>query len=139
VPELLFTLYGRPHPQKQYQISRGKLYNPSYGDRLEIRKKILEQLEFDFVPLKGPIHLQLFFYFAPPASFSKKKRAALLATPYHVIRPDFDNLAYLITNAVKTIAIEDDCQVCDATIKKRWGEEDKTIILIKELEESGCA
>jgi len=50
-------------------------------------------------------------------------------------RPDFDNLAYIITNALKEIVYEDDSLITDCIIRKRYGEIPKTVIKIIPIQE----
>lgn len=49
------------------------------------------------------------------------------------IKPDEDNLAYLITNALKKIVYDDDKQVCVKHVYKLYGAEAKTIIKVRPI------
>lgn len=51
-----------------------------------------------------------------------------LEVPYK--RPDFDNLAYLVTNALKGIVYVDDSQVVDCHIRKRYSQNPRTLIYV---------
>jgi Holliday junction resolvase RusA-like endonuclease len=54
-------------------------------------------------------------YFDLPASYSKKKRAALAGQP-HRQKPDRDN----VDKAVLDALFAQDCTVSDGTLRKRW-------------------
>ena len=54
-------------------------------------------------------------YFDLPASYSKKKRAALAGQP-HRLKPDRDNM----DKAVLDSLFAQDCTVSDGTLRKRW-------------------
>ena len=62
----------------------------------------------------GPIDLQVVAYMGVPASWSNKKRAAALSDQIRpTSKPDFDNLAKSLCDAVKGIVWVDDFQVTD--------------------------
>ncbi len=48
-------------------------------------------------------------------------------------RPDIDNLAYMITNAMKGLFYEDDSQIVDLLLHKRYAEETRTVVKVIEL------
>ena len=54
--------------------------------------------------------------FSPPASWSKKKRAAMLGT-LHRVKPDRDNIDKALLDAL----FPDDQQIAKGSIEKRWG------------------
>ena len=86
-------------------------------------------------PLEGPIYLGLIFYLPIPKSTSKArkdqmKRRILLPTG----KPDADNLAYLVTNALKTIVYRDDAQICEQHIYKVYDDVPRTEIIVKSIQ-----
>ena len=50
-------------------------------------------------------------------------------------KPDIDNIAKIVADALNKVAYDDDSQICDMKIIKRYGEQEKLII---ELEENKC-
>ena len=80
----------------------------------------------------GPLAFGLVFYLPMPASWSKKKRAALLHSP-HCQKPDLDNLAKAVLDGLLPV-IGDDCRVWQFDVlRKLWAERGGTHIRIKEL------
>lgn len=74
-------------------------------------------------PLEGPVAFDLTLVTVPPASWSKKKRAAALAGEIRpTTKPDWDNVGKAICDALNGIAFLDDKQVTDACVRKRYGE-----------------
>lgn len=65
------------------------------------------------VPLKAEIN----GYFPIPKSLSKKRRAALDGTP-HIKRPDADNVAKAILDALNGHAYNDDSAIASLTVWK---------------------
>ena len=85
-------------------------------------------------PLSGPVHVDITFLMPIPKSVSASQRRQMIANNVHAIkRPDIDNLAYIITNAMKTIIYKDDSQVVDLCLHKRYAENPKTIVQVREL------
>ena len=124
---IVFEVYGNPIPQKQTKFVRktGIAYNPS--------KKAQDQFQWQVKPyapsepLTCPIVLDLTFFVPIPQSKSKvKKRLMANHTILPIHKPDIDNLAYLITNAMKKIFYEDDAQIIDMYLHKRYSERTKS-------------
>lgn len=133
----LFEIYGAPVPQKQTQFIRktGIAYDPS--------KKQKEQLQWQAKPyappnpLACPIIMDLTFFIPIPKSASKvKQRLMANHSILPITKPDIDNLAYLITNAFKKIFYEDDNQIVDMFLHKRYGEQPRTVVKIMTLQEA---
>ena len=68
-------------------------------------------------------HYHVTFVLPMPASWSKKKRAAMAGMP-HQSRPDKDNLEKALLDAV----FEEDCRVWDGRVTKVWGDVGKIMI-----------
>ncbi len=132
----LFEIHGDPIPQKQTQFIRktGIAYDPSKKSRSQIQWQ--SRPYAPSVPLQGPISVDITFYFAPPKSTSSVKRRQMLNhVIHHTKKPDADNCAYLITNALKGIFYDDDAQIIDLNIHKRFAEVAKTVVKIIAIEE----
>ena len=74
-------------------------------------------------PMDGPIRLTLKAVYAPPESWSKKKRAAAMGTPKET-KPDADNILKLVKDAMNKVVYVDDARVADLAFSKTYGEQD---------------
>lgn len=131
----VLEIEGKPIPQKQTQFNRysGHAYNPNSTDQKILQAKIKPFAPN--IPLTCPVFMELDFYFQPPKSISKVKRLNMLSNNIkHVTRPDVDNCAYFVTNALKKIFYQDDSQVYMLYLRKFYSEKPKTIIKITPLE-----
>lgn len=127
----IFDIEGIPVPQKQTRFSRksGIVYNPSSKDQDFIRWQIRPYAPAN--PLPGAVEMHLLFYLAIPKSTSGiKKKQMINGVILPTKKPDFDNLAYLVTNALKGIVYIDDSQVTDCIIRKRYSTRPRTIIKV---------
>jgi len=83
-------------------------------------------------PGNGPLTVGLVFYLPMPASWSKRKRAAMLHSP-HCQKPDLDNLAKAVLDGLQPI-IGDDCRVWQfCVLRKLWAEHGGIGITIEEV------
>lgn len=77
-------------------------------------------------------------FFKPPASCSAMKRKEYMDGMHMPIgRPDVDNLAKSILDAMNGAVYEDDSCITDLSVIKRYGNEDKVVVCIYKLEAEG--
>jgi Holliday junction resolvase RusA-like endonuclease len=131
-----FSIPGIPVPQKQTRFAcscgRGHCYDPSAKDKQRIQWQIKPFAPIE--PFTGPVEMTIVFFLPIPKGTSSANRAKMLnRTILPNKRPDEDNLAYLVTNALKEIVYADDKQICAKHVYKFYGEEPKTIIQIVPL------
>ena len=111
----------------------GGVYTPPATHMAE-RKLALacRQALSDFVkPSDAPIRIAIRACFAIPSSASQKKRAAMLGQPV-TKKPDADNIAKLVLDALNGIAYTDDKQVFSVSVEKRYALEDSMAIDVLE-------
>lgn len=69
--------------------------------------------------------------FRAPDSYREKKKRELVGKPY-TKKPDADNLAKAILDALNGVAYPDDAQIVKLTVRKWYGETDRVHVLIEE-------
>lgn len=121
----------KPVPQQQTKQSRGRWYDPSIKEKEMI---IWQAREFaPKQPFDGPCEVDLMFYMPIPKTSKIQARNMANGVILPIKRPDIDNLAYLVTNAMKGLFYQDDSQITDLSLHKRYGEQPKTVVKIIEL------
>ena len=131
-----FEVIGIPTPQKQTQFIRssGIAYNPSKKDAERLIWQIRPHAPS--APLTCAVEMFLTFYLPIPKSASRIKRTQMLnGIILPKTRPDVDNLAYLVTNALKGLIYADDSLVTDCTMRKRYSDKPRTVIQIVPIDE----
>lgn len=133
---LIYELNGTPVAQKQTQwTKKGFVYDPSRKDKEEIQWQIKPYLPND--PLTGPIEMHLHFFLPMQKYLSAPKRRQMInQVILPVTRPDVDNLAYLVTNALKGLVYVDDSQITDLILRKRYAERPRTIIKVIPIQQA---
>jgi Holliday junction resolvase RusA-like endonuclease len=84
------------------------------------------------VPLQGPVEMTLTAIFLMPASWSIKRRMAP-ASKWKTSRPDADNLAKIVKDALNTIVWRDDAQVVRLVVEKVHGDRPRLEVKIRDL------
>ena len=129
---LIFEIHSIPRPQRKTQWNRNRAYDPSFDAKESIRWQLRPHAPKEL--LRGPLHVNMHFYLPIPKITKKHIRAQMIngiVLPYK--RPDLDNLAYLVTNAMIDIVYIDDSQIVNLNLRKRYAEIPKTVIEVQEL------
>jgi Holliday junction resolvase RusA-like endonuclease len=129
---MIFEIFCEPKPVRKTQWGKGKVWNPSkqYEETIAWQIRPFAPKE----PISGPVAVDMTFYMPIPKGTPALKRKQMLAgIIHHVKRPDRDNLAYPVTNAMKNIIYEDDSQIVMGDTKKLYGEVPKIVIRVREL------
>ncbi len=128
----VFEIHSIPRPQKQTCLGRHGCYDPSRMTKKHIQWQISPHAPKEL--LQGPIEMHLTFYMPIPVAKKGIERQAMIKNILkHHIRPDIDNLAYIVTNAMKGIVYKDDSQICILRLEKLYGEQPKTVIKVMEV------
>lgn len=106
-----------PKPTKEYEDAIAKAYRAAGGEMF---------------PAGIPLHIIIVAYIAPPASASKKEKERLLEARIPVKKPDIDNIAKVVLDALTGVAYEDDSRVADLLIHKRYAEHDGLKVVISD-------
>ncbi len=90
---------------------------------------------FADVPLTGPIEMRVSAVYAVPVSWSRRKREDALNDRVRPTgRPDVDNLAKGVMDALNGIAYADDSQIVRLTASKHYGHSDSVVVMVVALD-----
>lgn len=85
-------------------------------------------------PVEGVVSVSLYAYMPIPVSKPKKwKEAALRGDILPNTRPDIDNLAKSVLDAINGIVFKDDNQIADLSIKKFYSDRPRMKVVVHEL------
>lgn len=129
---ILITMHTIPVAQKQTRICHGHFYDPSKKEKEALQWQLKAYAPTN--PLRGPVEVFYSFYMPiPKGTSSMKKRQMIMGMLHHIKKPDVDNLAYILTNSLKGIIIEDDSQIVKIHMEKLYAEEPKIVIKVNDL------
>lgn len=78
----------------------------------------------------GPVKIEIWAFFEPPKSYSKKKRIELIDMP-HLKKCDLDNIVKIVLDSLNGVAWKDDSQIYHIKASKYYAETDKLEVEIK--------
>lgn len=139
-----FIVEGKPVPQPRPRVFRtetgkSKAVNSSRSVTYKRLVKLTAKSEMNkrrmiIIPDPIPVAVHLNFVYSIPTSYAKKKRqSAQDGTLRYVKRPDLDNLAKAILDALNGTIYQDDSQVVELSINKEYGNTDHVSIKVKDL------
>ena len=138
---LRFTIPGDPPVAKRPRASRVRnkegavvgirVHAEDAEDQRTVRAEILRRLPEDHVPFGGEVELSLEIFRPMLASWSPYKR--LLAELGYIRadrRPDWDNFAKLVTDAMRGIVFVDDSLVVVGSVTLRYSSRPRTEVTV---------
>lgn len=139
--KLDYIVTGTPKPQSRPRFFRNKAgymgtfspktdwFNIVYAETLKIKQEYLSNKKLD-----RALSIELNFFMPIPKSLSNKKKM-LLGNTYVKKKPDIDNLAKAVLDAINyTNLWEDDSQIVDLRAIKTYSDEPSCRIIITEVE-----
>ena len=126
-----FTILGKPMgKQRARSTSFGKMYTPAPTVQYEnLIKMTYGELKRDMIQ-EGSIHLSIEVLMPIPTSWSKKKQDNSIGRMC-TTKPDVDNIAKIVMDALNGIAWRDDSQVTVLLVTKRYSEQPKLKVRIE--------
>lgn len=134
--EVRFTISGEPKSKgrPRFSTKTGHAYTPKETAMYENLVKISYQ-QASNTKFNGEVEALIVGYFPIPKSESKKRKAKMLSGEIlHTKKIDCDNLAKTILDSLNGIAYDDDKQVCRLLVEKRYGEQSRVEVTLKEVQ-----
>lgn len=140
--KLFIVIPGKPQGKARARTCKtGHSYTPentvlyenliktSFLERYGARGKIRAQGK-----QKPALKMEIYAGFQVPKSFSNKDRIAALSEDLlPTKKPDSDNIAKVVADALNGIAYDDDAQIADLTVIKRYTENPCVKVTIEEI------
>ena len=134
-----FTVPGNPVGMARPRVTINGTYTPRATKEYQAAVKAAFANQHKGKPTAKPLHVFLLALFPIPKSYSKKKREAILSgKDYPAKKPDIDNISKIILDSLNGLAYEDDKQVVQLAVKKRYTEAEigQVTIMILTTEEA---
>jgi Holliday junction resolvase RusA-like endonuclease len=121
---------GRPRMMKS-----GIAFTPTKTRNYETLVKELYIIENRDKPmLEGQLSASIYAYFTIPKSASKKNREKMLEWEIRPTkRPDLDNIAKAVLDALNGLAYQDDSQIVALEVCKYYSDKPRVIVEIREV------
>ena len=133
-----FTIPGEPKAKARPRMTKtGHTYTPKTTVDYENWVKccyIESKNKLGFEMITETIRAKITCYFPIPKSYTKtKKESALKGELRPCKKPDTDNLAKSVLDALNTLAYDDDKQVIDLQVSKFYSDEPRTEVILEEV------
>ena len=131
-----FTIPGKPEGKRRHRSTKGsRQYNPKENADYDSKVKYaLYQKHGEVMPQDGYFEVVINAYFPIPASTSQKKKDLMSA---NVIRPDkkpdVDNIAKIVLDALNSIVYRDDKQVIKVSVEKFYSYDSRVEVSIYKI------
>jgi Holliday junction resolvase RusA-like endonuclease len=135
---ITISLQGTPIAKARPRLSsyrgRVRVHTPQATKTYEEQVRLVAWQAMRGRPkFSGAVEVEMRFVFAPPASWSEKKRLAAIAGEIpHVTKPDTDNCVKSWLDAMNRIVFSDDSAVTRVTAEKRYGPASLGVATVKE-------
>lgn len=136
-----FEVEGKPVGKGRPRFKRMGNFVQTYTPEATKDYEKLVRLRFQNaggVITNKPVKIEITAFFSPPKSTRKQQKAEMLANKILPMKkPDADNIAKIVLDALNKIAYVDDSQVIELVVKKRYAAEAKVSVHIEEIETEG--
>lgn len=142
-----FAFPGHPvgkgrHRTRVVKTRSGKVFASAYPDAKTVEHEATigwyaQQAMASHPPIDGPVRLVVIQTFAIPESWPRKKRELALAGSVRPnVKPDWDNLGKIVSDALNGIVYLDDKQVASASIEKWYGPRPECEVVVTTIEQT---
>lgn len=136
-----FEIEGKPVGKGRPRFKRMGNFVQTYTPEKTAEYEKLVRMKFQNAGgaiIDKPVRVGITAFFAPPKSTKKRDRIEMLANLIlPTKKPDCDNIAKIILDALNKIAYKDDAQVVDLSVKKIYSEFAKVSVHIEEIKTGG--
>lgn len=135
---IYFVVYGEPHGKGRPRASsRGgfvRMYTPANTLAYEAEvARLAEAARGSWPVMSTPMSLRVVAHHAIPKSWSKRKQQQALEGQLIPGKPDLDNVAKAVLDALNGVIYEDDRQVIRLVAEKRYSHDPKVEVYVHEV------
>ena len=135
-----FEVPGDPHGKGRPKFARRGNFVQTYTDKKTASYEDLVRFHaniamVDLAPLESAVAVYIYIKLAVPKSYSKKRTEACLSgLERPTKKPDWDNVAKSICDAMNGIVYMDDTQIVDAHVTKVYAANAGVEVGVKDIE-----
>ena len=132
---IVLTIPGNPFGKQRPRVTKqGIAYTPKETVNYETFVKLLYMQKYNNIKLKGPLRMVITALYKIPKSASKKDKELMLQNAIRPTKkPDMDNIAKIIADALNGLAYEDDKQIVEMYISKIYAEDEFVEVVVEEV------
>ncbi len=133
--EVIGKVQGKARPRFSRNGGKFKTYTPTKTKDYEELIKLTYRTVSNYKSDKA-LRMKILVYHQPAKSTTKKLLKALFEKKYLcTIKPDIDNIAKVVLDALNGVAYNDDIQICQLAVIKEFAQTEKIVVYIDEIGE----
>ena len=136
-----FTVPGNPFGKQRPKFTRMGTYTKTYTPKKtkqhekEVAERFSEVARGRRFKEKEPLDIRIIAYYPIPQSTSKKRRKEMLEHRIRpTVKPDLDNVAKLVYDALNGVAWHDDNAIVDTQVRKFYSDIPRVEVFIRVVE-----
>lgn len=127
-------MLGKPRGKQRHRTGKNGTYTPKETAQYEKYVKMIFKQKYPDVILSGELRVIIEAYFKIPKSTKKSDKLKMATNEIRPTKkPDSDNIAKIILDALNGVAYQDDKQVVSLQVEKYYTEADEMVTV--ELQE----
>lgn len=138
--QIVFTVRGEPRGKGRPRFTKnGHVYTPAKTAQYETLVGMSYRNSARGYKFTSPVRVTIRAYHRPPKGKTKKVVEDMMNN--HILptkKPDADNVAKIVLDALNKVAWEDDTQVVEMMVIKRYAEEPMVAVTIEEIDALRC-
>lgn len=125
----MITIPGQPVGKGRPRFSKFGVYTPEKTAKYEKQVRDIWCHAYSGQMVHGPVSVDIIAYYRIPASWSKQKKADALAGKIRPeVKPDVDNVAKVVLDALNGSAYEDDKSIITLTATKAYSDDPRVVV-----------
>ena len=137
--QIIFTVKGEPRGKGRPRFTKnGRVYTPAETARYETLVGLSYRNSARGYKFTSPVRVTIKAFQKPPKKSKKVVEDMLNGRILPTKKPDADNVAKIILDGLNNVAWEDDTQVVEMMVIKRYAEEPLVAVIIEEIDAERC-
>ena len=137
--QIIFTIKGEPRGKGRPRFTKtGRIYTPTETAQYETLVGLSYQNSARGYKFTSPVRVTIKAFQKPPKKSKKVVEAMLNGRILPTKKPDLDNIAKIILDGLNKVAWDDDTQVVEMMVIKRYAAEPLVAVIIEEIDAERC-
>jgi Holliday junction resolvase RusA-like endonuclease len=138
--QVIFKIGGDPRGKGRPRFTKnGHVYTPDETKRYEQLVGLSYRNSAKGYKFTSPVRVTVKAFHKPPKGKSKKVTEDMLnGRILPTKKPDADNVAKIVLDGLNKVAWDDDTQVVEMMVTKRYSEEPMVAVIVEEIEAQRC-
>ena len=137
--QVIFTVKGEPRGKGRPRFTKtGRVYTPSETAQYEHLLALSYRNSAKGYKFTSPVRVTIKAYQKPPKKSKKVVEDMLNGRILPTKKPDLDNIAKIVLDGLNKIAWDDDTQVIEMMVVKRYAEDPLVAVIVEEIDALRC-